>query len=283
MSQSDTSQQPTLRILDLTFDTGARQLATTEAILLAVGQGLAPPTLRLYSWSEPVVILGVGQPYSDLNLPTCQERGYRILRRIGGGTAVYHDAEEVSVDFIVETGTSLGPTDVHAGYKQFATFLNDALNLLNIHPEVVTIEQARSATQDERLKPICFASLSPFEFMHDNRKLDGICQIRRRDAIAYQAAIYNRFPVEPLIASLNHENEELRNARSEWLSNFATDMATIRGQDVEYGALQHAIVQSAAEMFGLAVERSDLTEYERGETQRLIDEKYGNDEWTFRR
>jgi lipoyl(octanoyl) transferase len=152
-----------------------------------------------------------------------------------------------------------------------------------MQPETVTIEQARSAKPDERLRPICFASLSPYEFMHDNRKLDGICQIRRRDAIAYQAAIYNRLPVEPLIASLNHESDELRKLRTEWLNHFATDMATVRGQDVDFAQLEDAIAKAVSTMFEVPVERGDLTEIEISETQRLIEEKYGNDEWTFRR
>jgi lipoyl(octanoyl) transferase len=277
------SKEQSVRLIDLTFDNGATQLAITEAILLAVGQGLAPPTLRLYSWSEPVVILGVGQSYKDLNLDICLQRGYRVLRRIGGGTAVYHDADEVSVDLIVPAGSNLGPTDVHAGYRQFAEMLDDALQKLGIHTQTVSVEQARAATTEDLMRPICFASLSPYEFTHNGRKLDGICQIRRRDAIAYQAAIYNRFPVEPLIASLVHDSTGVQNERDKRLREFATDMATIRGEAVDYHELQTAIASSARSLFNVATEFSGLTPFEQTETERLIEEKYGNQDWTFRR
>lgn len=278
-----TDAENQIRLIDLTFLDGARQLAMSEAIMTAVGQGAAPPTLRLYSWSEPVVILGVGQPASDLDLDVVRARGYRILRRIGGGTAVYHDADEVSVDFIVQTGSQLGPTDVHAGYRQFAALLEDALGQVDIRTSTVTVEQARAVTPDPVLRPICFASVSPFEFFHNLRKLDGICQIRRRDAITYQAAIYNRFPVEPMIASITHECESIREYRRQRLTEFATDMETARGEPVDYAELQNSLVRSVTRLLDVDVVPGSLTGFEQRETERLIAEKYANDSWTFRR
>lgn len=278
-----TTPDQQIRLLDLTFDHGARQLAISEAIINAVGDGVAPPTLRLYSWSEPVVILGVGQPVSEIDLETCRIRGYRILRRIGGGTAVYHDADEVSVDLIVPSGSELGPTDVHAGYRQFSERLSIALSQIGIAVDTVSIEQARSMDHDVSMRPICFASISPYEFFHQGRKLDGICQIRRRDAIAYQAAIYNRFPVEPMIASVRHENPELRGRRSERLTEFSTDLTTAHGSSVDYHQLQCAVASAFSRLPGIDVVAGELTDVERQETERLIAEKYGNDEWTYRR
>jgi lipoyl(octanoyl) transferase len=273
----------TIRLLDLSYAGGTQQLATSEAIMQAVGAGTAPPTLRLYSWSEPVVILGVGQPTADLNREICLARGYRILRRIGGGTAVYHDADEVSIDLIVPSGHRLGPTDVHAGYRQFSRFLADGLRDLGIQVDTVSIEEARAMTNDEVLRPICFASISPYEFFHDQRKLNGLCQIRRRDVIAYQAAIYNRFPIEPMLASLIHENEKVRKTRAEKLASFTTDMATARGRPVDYEELQRSLAAAARKTLGVEVHAGELSDEERLETERLIGTKYASDEWTFRR
>lgn len=272
-----------LRVIDLSYLDGARQLAITEAIMTAVGRGLVPPTLRLYSWSEPVVILGVGQQTSDLDLNRIRERGYRVLRRIGGGTAVYHDRDEVSVDLIVQLGTPLGPGDVHAGYRQFSDVLARALVSLGIETNVVSVEEARSQPQDSELRPICFASISPYEFFNHGRKLDGICQIRRRDAIAYQAAIYNRFPVEPMIASITHTDAMQRELRERRLSDFATDLERAGGRSVDYRDLQQAIIDAAEELLGVTATMGELTAFEISETERLIGGKYDADEWTYRR
>jgi lipoyl(octanoyl) transferase len=273
----------TLRLLDLSCEDGPTQLAISEAILLAVGEGKAPPALRLYTWNEPVVIIGVGQPASDLDLETCRARGYRILRRIGGGTAVYHDRDEVSVDLIVPSGGDLGPSDVHAGYRMFADVLGEGLGALGVSVDVVSVEMARSMTNDPTMRPLCFASLSPYEFVSDGRKLNGLCQIRRRDAIAYQAAIYNRFRVEPLISSLSHPDEPTRRRRARRIDEFVTDMATARGEDVDYRELLNATAGAASRSLGVPVKPGSLTDFEIREATRLMNEKYLADEWTFRR
>ncbi|TVR68645.1 MAG: lipoate--protein ligase family protein [Sphaerobacteraceae bacterium] len=273
----------TIRLIDLSFADGARQLAISEAIMRSTGRGESPPTIRLYSWSEPVVILGVGQPASDLNLDLCRERGYRVLRRIGGGTAVYHDAEEVSIDMIVPAGHRLGPTDVHRGYDLFSQMLSLALRQQGIEAETVTVEKARAMSLDESMRPVCFASISPFEFLHDGRKLDGICQIRRKDAIAYQAAIYNRFPIDPIIDVIIHETDGLREHRRSQLERFATDLATAKGETVDYRELQRSVANAASECFDATVTLGELTSYELEETEQLISEKYASDDWTYRR
>jgi lipoyl(octanoyl) transferase len=277
------TESTSIRLLDLSYLDGAHQLAISEAIMGAVGRGEAPSTIRLYSWSEPVVILGVGQPASDLDLELCRERGYRVLRRIGGGTAVYHDSDEVSIDMIVPAGHRLGPTDVHLGYRQFAEMLSLAFQQQGIDVETVSVARARELKQNETMRPVCFASISPFEFLHADRKLDGICQIRRRDAIAYQAAIYNHFPVDPIIDVLRHESDEIREHRRQQLARFATDLTTAKGEAVDYRELQNSVCTAAQSQFDMRVVPGELTPSEQAETGRLIEEKYASDEWTYRR
>jgi lipoyl(octanoyl) transferase len=272
-----------IRLLDLEITDGATQLAISEAIMYAVGQGIAPPTLRLYSWSEPVVILGVGQSASDLDLDACGRLGHRVLRRICGGTAVYHDDDEVSVDLTVPAGHRLATTDVHTGYRQFAGLLLAALESVGVYARMASVDEARHAIVDPEVRQICFASISPYEFLTDGRKLNGLCQIRRRDAISYQTAIYRRFKPDPLLASLHHDSPEVRTRRAEFLTKFVTDMNTQAGKSIHYRCLQEAIRAATEKMLGVAVEHGQLTEWELTETERLVTEKYANDEWTFRR
>ena len=272
-----------IRLIDLSYSDGPRQLATTEAIMSTVAKGAVPPTVRLYSWSEPVVILGVGQPASDLDLEHCRASGYRILRRIAGGTAVYHDRNEVSIDLILPTGHQIAPNDVHEGYRRFASLLSAALNPFGVDAEPVDVEAARELDQDPLLRPVCFASLSPFEFFQDGRKLNGLCQIRRRNVITYQTAIYNRFTVEPLIASIRHDTHEVRNLRASRLDSFVTDLERASGGPVNYDSLQRSLADAIEAIEAVRVVPGEMSPAEEQETERLVTEKYGNDDWTFRR
>ena len=51
-----------MRLLDLTCDTLAEDLALDEALLLGRLAGTTPPTLRFFAWRPPTISLGYGQP-----------------------------------------------------------------------------------------------------------------------------------------------------------------------------------------------------------------------------
>jgi lipoate-protein ligase A len=272
----------TVRDLGFRVDDGPAQLALSEAILDAVGAGLSPATLRVYSWSEPVVILGVGQPASDLDLDACRRLGYRILRRIGGGTAVYHDQDEVSVDLIVPAGHRLASSDVHRGYERFSNLLRGALDQLGVSAVAVGVEEARDEQPEALLRPICFGSISPFELRGGGRKLAGLCQIRRRGAVAYQAALHRTLDGERLIAALIHDDDEVRRARSARLHETVTDLDSLAGAPVEFPELARALVAAAVDL-GLDVQPGELTDREIAQSRRIATEKYANPAWTFRR
>jgi lipoyl(octanoyl) transferase len=249
----------------------------------AVAAGHSPPTLRLYSWSGPVVILGVGQPSADIDLDACRDSGFEVLRRIGGGTAVYHDEDEVSIDLILPYGHPLALTDVHAGYEMFAGLLSRSLGRMRIDVETVSIEQARQSSLEPEMRPICFASVSPYEFEVDGRKLNGLCQIRRRNVVTYQTAIYRRFQIEPLLRALLHESPEVREVRRARLNQSVTDLATIGNGRFDYSTFQSHLTNAATEGLGLNVRHGSLSVFEADRTAELVAEKYGNPDWTFRR
>ncbi len=271
------------RLIDLSYDTGPVQLATSEAVLDAVRSGLAPPTLRFYSWSEPVVILGVGQAGSDLDLAACEAHGCRVLRRISGGTAVYHDTDELSFEITVPAGHRFGPPDVRLAYARFAEILSDSLARIGVATRVVEAAEATTRSSEPLLRPACFAALSPYELLASDRKLVGLAQVRRGGATIQHGAIYRRFDVEKLSRVLTAPSVELAERRRIALADRVTDLETAMGRPVDLREVADAIRTAFAEATGQPVEAGELTEAERGESSRLAREKYGSPGWTFRR
>ncbi len=271
------------RLIDLSYDTGPAQLATSEAVLDAVRGGLAPPTLRFYSWSEPVVILGVGQLATDLDLAACEAYGFRILRRISGGTAVYHDANELSFEITVPGGHLLGPSDVRLAYSRFAEILSDALARLGVATRVVEVAEATTRSSEPLLRPACFAALSPYELLASDRKLVGLAQVRRGGATIQHGAIYRHFDAAKLSRVLAAPSAELTNRRRIALADRVIDLETAAGRRMDLREVAAAIRTALACATGQPVEVGELTEAERGEVSRLAGEKYGSPGWTFRR
>lgn len=78
-----------MKCLDLTLATPAENLALDEA-LLDLGEareGLA--VLRFYEAASPCVVVGFGnQVEREVNLPACRVDGVPVLRRVSGGGAV---------------------------------------------------------------------------------------------------------------------------------------------------------------------------------------------------
>lgn len=271
------------RLIDLNHDTGAAQLAVSEAVLDAVRRGLAPPTVRFYSWSEPVVILGVGQTSADLDLAACEAYGCRVLRRISGGTAVYHDANELSFEITVPAGHPLGPTDVRLAYARFAEILSDALVRIGIATRAVESAEATTRSADPLLRPACFAALSPYELLSSERKLAGLAQVRRDGATIQHGAIYRYFDAAKLARVLAAPSGEVVDRRHAALTERVIDLESAAGQPIDLQEVANAIRDALTSATGLPIVAGTLSEAEQNEANRLAQVKYGSPEWTFRR
>lgn len=75
-----------MRLLDLTLDTPATNLALDEALLLDPD---CEETLRLWEAPRPFVVLGRSSRYAEeVHAKACQQAGVPILRRVSGGATI---------------------------------------------------------------------------------------------------------------------------------------------------------------------------------------------------
>ena len=69
-------------------------MALDEVLTLRVGRGERPPTLRIWGWSRPCVVLGRFQSVrNEVNEAAAAEHGIAIVRRISGGGAMFIELE----------------------------------------------------------------------------------------------------------------------------------------------------------------------------------------------
>src|SRR5437870_4965016 len=77
-------------------------MAIDEALWRARRAGAAPPTVRFYAWAPPTVSLGYGQPLDDhVDVAACRRLGVGIVRRLTGGSAIYHDGPDGELTYSV--------------------------------------------------------------------------------------------------------------------------------------------------------------------------------------
>ena len=279
MAHSDTGK---LRILPFIRATGAFQLAVTEAVIDAVGQRKAPATLRMYSWSRDAVILGIGQSASQLDFEACREAGCDILRRISGGTAVYHDRNTVSFQLVLPDGHPNLTYDIHRNYRLIAEIAVSMLASFGVQTRLASISEAGGDAPPSGLEAICFSSLSPYEILAGNRKLVGLAQVRRRTVSALQGMVYLRNDPAKSVRLVSRD-AELRDRLSDVLGQRSTDLATETGRTIDAEEVAFQFRHAAVAALDADEVEAGLTTWEIERARELESARYGNDDWTFRR
>lgn len=152
----------------------AWNMAVDEALLEAWRPG-DPPVLRLYRWDPPALSLGRFQRPGSVAAPP----GAVVVRRISGGAAIHHRADEVTYAVVAgydrfAAGASRGP---RAAYAAIHAVLARALADLGVPLD----REAPRERPAERARPdgLCYARATDYDLVTGGRKLIGSAQRRR--------------------------------------------------------------------------------------------------------
>jgi lipoate-protein ligase A len=249
---------------------GAWNLALDEAILRAVAADKAPPTLRLYAW-EPAVTLGRGQPASDVDGEALRARGYRLLRRPSGGTAVLH-RDELTYSIAVPSDEVRVGAGIVDAYRRLSAPLIGTLQALGV-PDVSAV--AHPDARGERL-PICFALTSDYEITSGGRKVVGSAQMRVKGGALQHGTL-------PLRGDLARICDVLRCCPDrDWLRARMASLEEVLGRVVTWTEVADALVAALGPTLNVQPRLSVPTPEERAAAEALVEERYGNEAWTFK-
>ncbi|MEO7014980.1 MAG: biotin/lipoate A/B protein ligase family protein [Leifsonia sp.] len=72
------------------------QMALDEVLATEVGEGRRQPTLRIWEWEEPAVVIGSFQSLkNEVDAENAKKYGFDVVRRISGGGAMFMEAGSV--------------------------------------------------------------------------------------------------------------------------------------------------------------------------------------------
>lgn len=170
------------RFLNTGIQDAALNMAIDEAVLIHHLRGQAPPTLRVFRWSQPAISLGRFQNVEqEILVAACQERGVTLVRRPTGGRAVYH-RDEFTYSIVISKRYNI-PAGVVAAYAHLAQGLLAALALLGVQAEL-----SDGRTQ-KHPSAACFASSTQADLTSNGFKLVGSAQVWRDDALLQQGSL----------------------------------------------------------------------------------------------
>ena len=157
----------------------AWNMSVDEALLL--GAPDAPPALRLYTWREPSVSLGLRQAEPPW-LERCEALGVPVVRRVTGGGAVLH-AGDLTYSVVAPLAAPELPGDLRGSYEWIRARLIRGLELAGL-----AAERSSARAGADRLE-LCFAGATGYEVELDGEKLVGSAQRRGGRAFLQHGSI----------------------------------------------------------------------------------------------
>ncbi len=257
---------------------GPENMALDEAILEAVVEGVAPPTLRLYAWDPPCLSLGFAQPHKDADRLRLERQGWGLVRRPTGGRAILH-VDELTYAVAVPERHPLMAGGVLPSYQRLSRALLAGLAALSLEPE---LQPAADDAGDDRGNPICFQAPSAYEITVGGRKLIGSAQVRRRRGVLQHGSLPLHGDIGRVCAGLTFESEAARAAAAGTLRLRATTVEACLGRSVEWTAAAEALTAGFGRELVLALEASPLLPRELRRQGELTRDRYANSAWTER-
>jgi len=256
---------------------GAWNMAVDEAILEQAGRGESPPTLRLYDWQPACLSLGYAQPFADADVVRLQERGWELVRRPTGGRAILH-VDELTYSVSAPASEALLAGSLLESYNRLAAALLHGVRLLGLDAQM----KAAPGADRHSLNPVCFEVPSAYEITVDGRKLIGSAQARRRDGVLQHGSLPLCGALVRITDALAYPGDQARQEAARRLQARAASVQSVLQRAVSWNDAAAAVVRGFEEALGLRFERGPLTESETQRAYALVQEKYGNAEWTQR-
>jgi lipoate-protein ligase A len=245
-------QRTTWRVLRTGPGDPAWNMALDEALLESFAAGDAP-VLRLYGWAPPALSLGRFQAAREVVVPP----GARLVRRITGGAAIHHRADEVTYS-VVAPYALFGARDPRAAYHAVHGAIARALAALGVPLAPRSAPGAHASVIG-----MCYANATDYDLVAGGKKLVGSAQRRRGHAFLQHGSL----PVSP--------DPDVPGATS--LAEL------IEGPIPSTAAIEDAIVDAFQERLAMTPLHDAARETERRAAQRLLEGRYAADAWTFER
>jgi lipoate-protein ligase A len=232
-------------------------MAIDEAVLIGVGMGESPPTIRFYGWEPSAVSIGCFQSVEEeVDVEVCREIGVDIVRRRTGAGAVYHDRNG-EITYSVICPLDMVEIDISTSYRTICGWIIDALDLLGLQGQFQPIN----------------------DVLVRGRKISGSAQTRRGDVfLMHGTLLYDLDPVT-MFSVLKVGEEKLSDKD---IMEFDERVTCILNEiDVPW----HLVLKALRVAFTSEKdwEMANLSNDEMVRAQKLAVERYGSDEWTYSR
>ncbi|MDF3015570.1 MAG: biotin/lipoate protein ligase [Thermomicrobiales bacterium] len=230
-------------------------MALDEVLVERVGAGRRPPTLRIWGWSAPCVVLGRFQSVrNEVDEVAAARRGVEIVRRISGGGAMFIEPEGAITWSLYAPESMVAGMTFAESYRFFDAWVVDALRELGIDAWYAPLNDISSAAG----------------------KIGGAAQARRRGAVLHHTTMAYDMNLPLMLEVLRTGMEKLSD---KGVTSADKRVAPLRLQtNLPREAIIGHMVQQFRRRFGL--EEDTLAPDELAEAEDRAREHFGTPAWT---
>ncbi len=203
--------------------------------------------------NDNTIVVGKNQnTLSEIDLDYVKENGIRVVRRITGGGAVYHDMGNLNFTYITNC-----EGEWESDFSRFATPVISALSKLGIKAEI-------SGRNDITV---------------DGRKFSGNAQTVVNGRLLHHGTILFNADVSVLSKALTPDPEKIKSKGVKSVSSRVVNLSELLPEGIDAVRLTSLLSDEVREMYGAS--EHELSSEELARAEKLADEKYRTWDWNF--
>jgi lipoate-protein ligase A len=229
-------------------------MALDEALTDAVASGRRPPTLRIWEWAAPAVVIGRFQSLrNEVDMAAARRHGIEVVRRISGGGAMFIEPGNTITYSIYAPASLVEGLSFQESYALMDAWVLDALGELGIRAWYQPLNDIAS----------------------DAGKIGGAAQTRRGGAVLHHVTMAYDIDAAKMLEVLRIGREKLSDKGT---TSAAKRVDPLRSQT---GLPREQVIErmlaSFRRLHGLAGDR--LRDGELAQAWKLVRDKFGAAPW----
>lgn len=231
------------------------QMALDEVLTDEVGAGRRPPTLRIWQWAKPVVIIGRYQSlHNEVDADAARRYGVTVVRRITGGGAIFSEPEDSFAYSLYAPEALVRGMTFQESYEFMDAWVIEALHGMGIKASYKPLNDIASPLG----------------------KIGGAAQARRHGAVLHHTAIAYDIDAAKMLQVLRIGREKISD---KGIASAVKRVDPLRSQT---GLARSVVIERMIETFRdlHGLEDAPLQSTELDAARVLVESKFKTPEWT---
>jgi lipoate-protein ligase A len=210
----------------------------------------------VFLWRNgPSIIIGKNQnTVEEINMDFVKENNINVVRRVTGGGAVYHDLGNLNFSFIAKADKN-----DKIDFKTYNVPIIKALEKIGVNCEL-------SGRND---------------LVIDGKKFSGIAQSIIKGRVLNHGTLLFDSKIDTLSKALNVKRDKIESKGVKSVSSRVTNIKPYVKDDIDVLEFKQVLLKNIFEYFNEPIEIYELSDEDRKNIQKMVDERYGTWEWNY--